>query len=835
MSKKGKSVRIASSEDEAQLLQDTTPLVPPPAAGHLNRKAPNEEQPFYSIEMQQEDRFFYDDRSNKEDSNHLPAAYANPYATNTLNPTLHGSWSSKSSTVDINRDSFQQNPFEPISQQPTLQGSPEHHAMDETAKMIEGLEYDEERQLEEEEKNIRVNNTASSDSTIVSGQTSPTTKPSSNGDSDHDFDWNDDPDQVKPKRRKTARERFQAAMQNPCCWHYLSPVIKRLIIAILGSCIFITIAVVIFATLPEPTEAEKADPSFKNIRSNVQCWMYWAAFMWHIFWVTTFMLDLVPSIVSLWTKLFKGRRSEKVKSYMEYYMSLKGYLCLVLLSAWNIGSWVFLINVPFDSIKIHSYSLVITKVYACLVVAAGLFFLQKTAIQIIAFKFHRTAFAERLKENKKSLKILDTLSKSEKKTRPGSGATGGASSNNLRKRRTPPMKNDSLDVAGYDEKYSSRPMTLNDEPQHEAPVSSLTQFKKSVAGFILAEKPTTTTGRVDKNKMDINSDEYAKKVAKKLFYSLAYPEGYFGQEEDSRKCLEIYAFMPYFKDREEAKEAFQVFDKDGNGDVTRREFRDTVVYIYRERKVLAQSIRDTSQALGKIDTILLLITMIVTTVICLTVFSVDFWTALIPFGTILAACTFVFDTSANTVFTGIIFQFVTHPYDSGDLVQIDGVYMTVENIGILGTVFIAADGTKLYAPTTVLLSKIIYNVRRSDSMGETLTFNIDFRTDNDLILTLRERLLDWVQSQTRDFGSGFDLRVSDIKDMNQVILTVWLPHKGNWADLGKRFQRKTRFMLALKAILTDLDIKYELPAQRITSASDRNPFDPTKPQSFANH
>lgn len=28
-------------------------------------------------------------------------------------------------------------------------------------------------------------------------------------------------------------------------------------------------------------------------------------------------------------------------------MSLKRYLCLVLLAAWNIGSWVFLINVPF--------------------------------------------------------------------------------------------------------------------------------------------------------------------------------------------------------------------------------------------------------------------------------------------------------------------------------------------------------------------------------------------------------------------------------------------------------------------------------------------------------
>ncbi|KAI7903201.1 Mechanosensitive ion channel-domain-containing protein [Cokeromyces recurvatus] len=820
MSKKGKSVRISPFEEDTQLSHDTLPLVPPPAVGRLNKKLQNEDQqPFYSIEMQQEDPFFY------ENDKHLSASN-----TASISNTL-------------------QNPFEPISRQTTLvlpEGGDYH--MNETEKIIKELESDEEKQIEDEEEK-EIHNSTSNESTVISEILDSNEK--NNESSDNDFDWNDDPDQAaKPKRRKTAKERFQAAMKNPCCWHYLSPVIKRLIIAILGSCLFITIAVVIFATLPEPTEAQKADPNFKNIRSNVQCWMYWAAFMWHIFWVTTFMLDLVPSIVSLWTKLFKGRRSEKVKSYMEYYMSLKGYFCLVLLAAWNIGSWVFLINVPFNSIKIHSYSLIITKVFGCLLAASGLFFLQKTAIQIIAFKFHRTAFAERLKENKKSLKILDTLSKSEKRTRPGSGGISGSnglSNNQVRKRKSPPAlkKNDNRSYwatgIDKDEKYNQErgPMILNDEPyQGQNPASSssfFSQFKKSLASFILAEKPTTTTGRVDKSKMDINSDEYAKKVAKKLFYSLAYPEGYFGQE-DNKKCLDIYSFIPYFKDRNEAMDAFKVFDKDGNGDLTRREFRDTVVYIYRERKVLAQSIRDTSQALGKIDTILLILTLVITTVICLTVFSVDFWAALIPFGTILAACTFIFDTSASNVFVGIIFQLVTHPYDSGDLVQIDGIYMTVENIGILGTVFVSADGTKLYAPTTVLLTKIIYNVRRSNNMGETLTFNIDFRTENDLILTLRERLLEWVQSQSRDFGPGFDLRVTDIKDMNQVILTIWLPHKGNWADLGKRFQRKTRFMMALKAILTDLDIKYELPAQRITSSSDRNLFDiSTKPQSFTQH
>ncbi|KAI8636994.1 Mechanosensitive ion channel-domain-containing protein [Parasitella parasitica] len=819
--KKEKSVRIASDEilpdaDTFPLVQPPPPPPPPPplaavtTLGHMSKK--NDEQPFYSIEMQQEDHFFYDNTSGK------PA---------------HDSWSSKSTLNP-------QNPFEQnlvMSRQNTLTEEPTDIHMEETSKMIHDLENDENRQQDQEDKLLESEKSSSSVATSKTEIVTKETVAKPDADSDGEFDWNDDPDQVKPKRRKTARERFTAAIKRPCCWHYLSPILKRIIIAILGSCIFVAIAVVIYATLPEPTEAQLADPKFTNVRSNVQCWMYWAAFMWHIFWITTFMLDMVPSIVSLWTKLFKGRRSEKVKSYMEYYMSLKGNFCLLLLAAWNLGSWCFLIQYPFDSISKHAYSAIITKVFGCLLAAAGLYFLQKTVIQIIAVRFHRTAFSERLLENKKSLKILDTLSKSEKKSRPGSGAAGGYSSNNLRKRRSPLNRHqwDHSSSSHDDQTHPIRPMTLNDEtaPEHS---SSFAQFKRSISSFVLAEKPSATTGRIDKNKMDINSDDYAKKVAKKLFYALAYPEGYYGQEEDNKKCLDVFAFIPFFDNREAAAEAFKVFDKDGNGDLTRREFRDTVVHIYRERKGLAQSIRDTSQALGKIDTLLLIITVLISLVICLAIFNVDFWSALVPFGTLLAACTFIFGSSAEGLFTGIMFQFVTHPYDSGDLVQIDSSYMTVLNIGILGTVFIAGDGTKLYAPTSLLQTKIIYNVRRSDDMGESLSFNIDFRTDNDLILLLRERLLEWVLSQSRDFSPGFDLRVTDIKDMNQVILTIWLPHKGNWVDLGKRFQRKTRFMLALKAILTDLNIKYELPAQRITSGhpNDNNPFNNAiRPQNFS--
>jgi Ca2+-binding EF-hand superfamily protein len=74
----------------------------------------------------------------------------------------------------------------------------------------------------------------------------------------------------------------------------------------------------------------------------------------------------------------------------------------------------------------------------------------------------------------------------------------------------------------------------------------------------------------------------AKKLARKLFEGL---------DEDKGGVLTRDEFEPYFKNRAEAIEAFKVFDKDGNGDIDRKEMRNAVSRIYRERRALATSLK----------------------------------------------------------------------------------------------------------------------------------------------------------------------------------------------------------------------------------------------------
>lgn len=140
-------------------------------------------------------------------------------------------------------------------------------------------------------------------------------------------------------------------------------------------------------------------------------------------------------------------------------------------------------------------------------------------------------------------------------------------------------------------------------------------------------------------------------------------------ENKARHCLLISDFEPYFKTAQEARVAFGIFDRDGNGDITRREFRDTVVHIYRERKDIAISMHHTAgQALRKIDYMLLAISLVALLLTLFSIFNVEVWHSPVSFGSILLTLTFVFGNTAKNTFQNILPLSVTHPYDVGDYV-----------------------------------------------------------------------------------------------------------------------------------------------------------------------
>ncbi|KAI0240044.1 hypothetical protein L0F63_001232 [Massospora cicadina] len=214
----------------------------------------------------------------------------------------------------------------------------------------------------------------------------------------------------------------------------------------------------------------------------------------------------------------------------------------------------------------------------------------------------------------------------------------------------------------------------------------------------------------------------AKKLARKIFASL----------QGNRRFILLKDFYQIFPDEAEAQKAFNLFDQDQNGDISRREMRERITQIYRERKDLTLALNDTSQAVGKLDGMLL------------------------------------------------------HPYDAGDRCYIE----------------------KEKSPCS-----------EGRTFGYTLHsyFEIDFETPRDKFLALKEQVNKYLkEEESREFFPDPVMGIEGVvPGTNKLKVYISLDHKSNWQEGWRRWARKTRFMLALKEICLNLEIKFTPLPQKV--------------------
>ncbi|KAI9308765.1 Mechanosensitive ion channel-domain-containing protein [Cunninghamella echinulata] len=659
-----------------------------------------------------------------------------------------------------------------------------------------------------------------------------------NSDEDEEFDWfEDDRQQDKLKRSKSSIRRAKHKnIKQPCCWHYLTPYMKRFLICFIGSFTFIIIAILAHIYLPEGTIQQQNDPNFKN-----------------------------------------------------YYIDIRSYVVFLIVSAWNVGIWSVFLNVVFKestlkekekkeremSVKNQHYTEVIREIYAFIFFSAVFLFVQKLISVVLRTKFFMVAYADRIKNNRFKRKVLDRLSKIQKKATKANRQT--KSGLNLQNSTSSSYFGISNEEAAFTSGYNSQPRVSS--ISSAIPTTSSSSLMSPISPFspVLTELDTMhsntskstigsrkgfTTSQILKlqramqkyiitdvpekyhnlkrDDVGATTKHSARKLAKKLFYTLAYPNGVPAYLLDghgkiinsfvgggSVKMLTLNHFRPFFKTEQEAEEAFLIFDRDGNGDISRREFRDTVVEIYDERRLLCEGLHDTSQALGKVDIFIFIVFLLIDLFVSLLViFHINLYQILLPLSTFILGISFMFADTAKVFFQSILYLFLTHPYDVGDKVVINNVTMIVNYMGILATIFVTTNGVKVYVPTTELFKANIINIRRSPAMGESINIHIDFRTPTDVIFTLNDRLTEWIAGQPRDFvASDFSVRIQTLTDCNKIELTMWLPHKTNWQTF-LRSRNKNRFLFFLKDTLHDLHIHYELPAIRLLSRSVYEDQDP---------
>ncbi|KAH9482890.1 Mechanosensitive ion channel protein Msy1 [Psilocybe cubensis] len=311
-------------------------------------------------------------------------------------------------------------------------------------------------------------------------------------------------------------------------------------------------------------------------------------------------------------------------------------------------------------------------------------------------------------------------------------------------------------------------------------------------------------GTMDGLAWNVNSSHEAKRLAKSIYMRL---------KNSGRTWLIPSDFYPAFPDHASAEEAFKVFDKDNNGDLSRAELKTAVLKVYRERRFLSRSMRDVGEALATLNRILLILAGIVLFFIALSVFNVNVGESLSSVYTLGIAASFIFKNAASSAFDSIMLLFVTHPYDTGDRVIIGQENLVVKKVGLFATVFTRSDGTETYYFNSQLFNQFILNVRRSGKTFENLTMQVAWTTPLTKLDALEKCLNTWLSTEeNRWFEPSTSITLQNIAFQRYLELTIGIGHNGNWQNWGLRNARKTAFHAAVQYYCKQLGIVgYEAP------------------------
>ncbi|KAI0763775.1 Mechanosensitive ion channel-domain-containing protein [Trametes elegans] len=634
------------------------------------------------------------------------------------------------------------------------------------------------------------NDSGSSDSTVT--------------ESDDEFDWDAEDDAKSQHIAASIKARRGHALYR--AFLRLPKLFRVLLVGVIGAGILITPLLVV--NLRFNTSVVKAQ---------VHSWSLWLAVSWAAGVATYLVVDAVPHLILVLLRV-TSYKVERARVSIELLAAVRGWVKLALDMAWM---WIALSVIRATYQPPGSYWTIINRVMQALFAGGMLLLAEKAFLRYVAINFHRKALADRIAENQLGLRALDRLSNAQPapKRNPYAGGKKGHRSrgssldilgmNGRRSRPVSPEHGEKGGVGGSGNGASgsgaSSPSQLKEKEKGGKRANK--RQRRNVVAAVIVDQLGGALEQVTQSQF--GSLASAGKLARKLFSALS-------DVHPPRQHLIVEDFYPYFPTVADAHAAFALFDKDGNGDISKREMREAVRRIYRERKALTASLKDVGSAVAKLDAVMLAVVLMIFVFICLLIFNRNnTLQSLVPLATIIVGFSFIFGHSAQTLFESLIFIFSTHVYDVGDLVMIDDQPLFVREFGLFSTTFRRVDGMEIIAPNSLLASaKLVHNLRRSNSMWESTTLMVAYDTPLDVIEQLRIRLQAYVAANNREFSSVL-VNIDKMEYQNAIHLTVAMEHRPNWQDWGGRWVRRTAFMRNLKAVLEELDVRYLEPIQPV--------------------
>lgn len=446
------------------------------------------------------------------------------------------------------------------------------------------------------------------------------------------------------------------------------------------------------------------------------------------------------------------------------------------------------------------------KIIIAIFAGTTLNFIEKVIIQLIAISFHLRTYADRIELNKFQIGSLTKLYQYSKEKiqmddsdfedHPQSGGPGSGA-------RTP--------------------MQYVQKAQKTAGIafSKVGDVAGKVAGDFTGKQVKKSSHPHQVILMLLNSVSGSQVLARRLFRTFVRDDSDTVLSDDLKHA---------FDSDEEADAAFTMFDKDLNGDISMDELESVCVEIGRERKSITASLKDLDSVVSKLDGILFFIVLLITVLVFISLISTSAAGVLTSAGSAVLALSWLFSATAQEFLQSVIFVFVKHPFDVGDRVSIYGSTGSalkgddyfVKEISLLYTEFKKMEGHVVQAPNSYLNTLFILNMRRSGALAEAIPLTVKFGTTLDQIDELRQRLLEFVKEEKREYQGNILTEIRDVVEAYSVKLNVVFFYKSNWQNEGLRLQRRNKFICALMVSMQEVGI--EGPYLRTPGAKEDRPL-----------
>jgi len=454
---------------------------------------------------------------------------------------------------------------------------------------------------------------------------------------------------------------------------------------------------------------------------------------------------------------------------------------------------------------IKPWEVTMNKIIVSIFVGTTLNFAEKIIIQLIAISFHLRTYADRIDLNKFQIGSLTKLYQysKEKITMDDSDFEEGGPSNPGSGARTP--------MQYLDKAQKNARGALNKVSDAAGKVTADFTGKQVVKSthphqVVLTLLNTTAGGQV---------------LARRLYRTFVreFSETVFA--DDLKNA---------FDNDEEADAAFTMFDKDLNGDISMEELEAVCVEIGRERKSITASLKDLDSVVSKLDSVLLFVVLVITLLVFLSLISTSAAGVLTSAGSTLLALSWLFSATAQEFLQSVVFVFVKHPFDVGDRVSIygntgptmKGDDYFVKEIALLYTEFKKMEGHVVQAPNSYLNTLFILNMRRSGGLAEAVPVIVKFGTTLDQIDQLRQRLLEFVKNEKREYQGNILTEIRNIVEAHSISLNVVFFYKSNWQNELLRLQRRNKFICALMVSMQEIGI--EGPRMRLPGQKQDSPY-----------